>query len=110
MADLVLRKMNDVYGVVDCEMSIAKELSEYFSFYVKDYQFIPSYKNKFWDGKKYLFNYRNRSLYIGLYNHLQLFCEDRGYSYQFDGKNSIGITTPDFNKFLIDLEIPKEFQ
>ena len=41
---------------VDCEAGHAAELSDYFSFYVPGYKFMPAYKNKVWDGKIKLFN------------------------------------------------------
>ena len=36
---------------IELEDGIAAELSEYFSFYVPGYKFMPAYKHKVWDGK-----------------------------------------------------------
>jgi hypothetical protein len=49
---------------VDCEAGHAAELSDYFSFYVPGYKFMPAYKNKVWDGKIKLFNRMNGELIL----------------------------------------------
>ena len=36
-----------------------RELAEHFTFYAEGYKFMPSYRNKMWDGKIRLFNIRN---------------------------------------------------
>ena len=56
MSILKLEKINDVYIKVNCDSDIAYELSEYFTFTVPGAKFIPSVRNKFWDGKIRLFN------------------------------------------------------
>ena len=65
---------------VDCEAGPAAELSDYFSFYVPGYKFMPAYKNKVWDGKIRLFNRMNGELSAGLYVYLLKFCKERGYT------------------------------
>ena len=44
--DLEISDLNDVYIKVDCERSIAKELSDFFTFTVPNYQFTPAYKKR----------------------------------------------------------------
>ena len=41
---------------VQTDSGIAAEISDYFSFYVPGYRFMPAYKNKVWDGKIRMFN------------------------------------------------------
>ena len=41
---------------IACDDSIAKDLHDYFSFKVPNAKFMPSYKNRRWDGKVYLFS------------------------------------------------------
>jgi superfamily II DNA or RNA helicase len=65
---------------VDCEPGYAAELSEFFSFYVPGYKFMPAYKNKVWDGKIRLFNRINGELSAGLYAYLIKFAAERSYS------------------------------
>ena len=43
-------KVNEVHLKVETEPSIARELSDYFTFEVPGHRFMPAYKNKIWDG------------------------------------------------------------
>jgi len=76
---VIVTKVNEVYGKVFAERSIIKEAAEYFTFMVPGYQFVPAYKNRIWDGKIRLLNLQTSQLYIGLLSYLKLFCEERGY-------------------------------
>jgi len=80
MADLNLRLLNYSMLHVDCEPGIAKELSEYFSFYVPGYKFMPAYKNRVWDGKIRLFNHSTQEISAGLYIQIQKFASQRNYT------------------------------
>lgn len=76
--------MNEVYGKVTCERHVARELSEYFTFFVPGYQFVPAYRNRIWDGKIRLFNLQTNQLYLGLVPYLTEFCDEREYAYSHD--------------------------
>jgi len=77
-------KVNEVYGKVECERHVARELSEYFTFFVPGYQFVPAYRNRIWDGKIRLFNLQTSQLYLGLVPYLAEFCNEREYAYSHD--------------------------
>jgi superfamily II DNA or RNA helicase len=81
---LIIKKINEVYLSVDCEYCIKQELSDYFSFQVQNYQFIPSYKNGMWDGRIRLYNTRTNELYFGLLSYLLHFAEERNYEIIMD--------------------------
>ena len=51
MAEFTVRLKDYSMLYVECEPGYAAELSEFFSFYVPGYKFMPAYKNKVWDGK-----------------------------------------------------------
>lgn len=68
---------------IAAERGIYRELSEYFSFYVPGYKFMPAYRNKQWDGKIRMFNQLTGELNVGLHDHLCKFCEDRDYSLSY---------------------------
>ena len=76
---LVVTKLNESFLQISCESSTERELSEHFCFYVPGYKFMPAYKNKIWDGKIRLFDYRKKQLYCGLFEYLNEFAETRGY-------------------------------
>ena len=56
MADIVVSLKDYSMLQVNCERGVAAELSDYFSFFVPGYKFMPAYKNRAWDGKIRLFN------------------------------------------------------
>ena len=64
--DIILHKKNEVYLQVECERGIARELNEFFSFEVPEAKFMPSYKNRVWDGKIRLFDSRTNQIYLSL--------------------------------------------
>ena len=77
---------DEVHLKVECESSTAMELSEYFTFFVPNYKFVPAFRNKIWDGKIRLFNRSNHTLYAGLLPYLQQFCKEREYEVKIDSR------------------------
>jgi hypothetical protein len=82
--DIVISKKNEVYAKITCEKHIAQELSEFFTFFVPGYQFVPAYRNRIWDGKIRLFNLQSFILYRGLLNYVEQFCEERNYTFEYE--------------------------
>ena len=82
-SNLIISKKDEVYAKITCEKHIARELSEYFTFFVPGYQFVPAYRNRIWDGKIRLFNLQNFQLYLGLLPYLESFCEEREYTFEY---------------------------
>jgi superfamily II DNA or RNA helicase len=83
MTDIVVTKKDEVYAKIECEKYIAKELSEFFTFFVPGYKFVPAFKNKIWDGKIRMFDSRSYTIYLGLMAYMQEFADSRGYSIDF---------------------------
>ena len=83
MSDVVrVSKVNEVFLKVDCDDGLAKELFEFFSFKVPNAKFMPSFKNRMWDGKVYLFSIKTHKIYIGLLPYVDEFCRERGYEFE----------------------------
>ena len=74
-----VQKKDHANMIIGCDWGIAQELSDYFSFFVPGYKFMPLYKNKVWDGKIRLFNVNNCELSCGLISYVKDFCEKRNY-------------------------------
>ena len=91
MADLVIRKKNEVYLTVDCDPHIQHELQDQFTFDVPGAKFMPQYRNKYWDGKIRLFNIEKKEIYCGLIDKLQVFCERYGYTFEFENNKFYGL-------------------
>jgi superfamily II DNA or RNA helicase len=81
VVDLTLRLRDYSTLYVDCEGGQAAELSDYFSFYVPGYKFMPAYKNKVWDGKIKLYNRINGEIHAGLSYYVRKFAEERNYTF-----------------------------
>lgn len=82
--DLIISKHDEVYAKIIAEKHILKELSEYFTFFVPGYQFVPAYRNKIWDGKIRLFNLQTNKIYLGLLSYIEEFCTERSYTFEYD--------------------------
>ena len=81
---LIITKKNEVYAHVECERHLAKEISEYFTFFVPGYQFTPAFRDRIWDGKIRLFDLRNNNIYLGLLYYIEKFAEERDYVIEYD--------------------------
>lgn len=73
-----------MYAKITCEKHIAQELSEFFTFFVPGYQFVPAYRNRIWDGRIRLYNLQTSQLYLGLLNYVKEFCESRDYTCEYE--------------------------
>lgn len=59
------------------DRSTLQDVSDYFSFRPKNYQFNPKFKNKIWDGYIRLCSPMKPYLYVGLLHELEVFCNSR---------------------------------
>lgn len=89
---------------------MAAELSEYFTFYVPGYKFMPAFRNKIWDGKIRLFNTQDYTLYGGLIDYVQKFTSEREYEIEIqDGLNiEDSFSVKEATDFISLLQIPFE--
>jgi len=76
---------------IEAEPHIYYELRDAFQFEVPNAKFSPSYKNKWWDGRIYLFNVDTREIYIGLLDRIIRFCETHNYTYEFTNNKFYGL-------------------
>lgn len=76
--------INAVHMKVTADAGTRQEIMNYFSFRPEGYQFVPSYKNRVWDGWIRLYQPMKPILYVGLMGYLKKFCEDRGYELRID--------------------------
>ena len=79
MDTLIIEKKNEVYITVDCDQNIQREISEFFTFYVPGYKFMPAFRNRMWDGKIRLYSQKTKEIYFGLFPYIRAFAEERGY-------------------------------
>jgi superfamily II DNA or RNA helicase len=115
----VIKIKNRNHSVLDiqCDWGIAQELSEFFSFFVPGYKYMPAYKNKVWDGKIRLFNIQTMDLPVGLYTYLQDFAKVRDYIVEVEDDKRYGspsqkvqINPKNIMKFIEDEELTSRGQ
>jgi superfamily II DNA or RNA helicase len=113
MEEIHIHKKNEVYLKVDCDRGIAMELSSYFEFEVPGASFMPSVRNKMWDGKIRLFNVNTMQIYVGLIERIKKFAKGRDYNVIVqDGlEDTIDIPLNGLEKFLSDGKYkPRDYQ
>ena len=90
MEKLVVKKKNEVFLSILTEPGIEMELTEHFCFYVPGYKFMPSYKNRMWDGKIRLYDLRKKQIYGGLFKYLKEFADARSYELIVEDNSMFG--------------------
>ena len=91
MANLVIKKKNEVYLQIDCDPHIRYELQDEFTFDVPGAKFMPQYRSKYWDGKIRLFNLQKSQIYVGLLDKIVQFCRRYDYEYEFENSKFYGL-------------------
>jgi len=97
---ITINELDSVNIKIDCEKSIAKEISSFFTFTVPNFKFTPAYRNKIWDGKIRLFNTLSHTLYAGLLDYVFKFAQERNYKIEYNPKPKQSITLESLNEFL----------
>ena len=105
---LKVKKRNHAFITVDGPSSALNELTDFFTFFVPGYKFMPAYKNKMWDGKIRLYNSNTKELYAGLYAYLKEFAAvpERNYQLELEYDNYYGY--PDVEE-TVDLSFINDF-
>jgi superfamily II DNA or RNA helicase len=78
-SEITLKKTDEVFMQVQCDDGLKRDLFDFFSFTVPNAKFMPSVRNRYWDGKVRLFSIKTNKIYIGLLPYVDEFCRERGY-------------------------------
>ena len=82
-----ISKKNEVYlQISNISSSQSAELSDFFTFEVPGFKFMPAYRNRVWDGKIRLFSPASGEIYVGLLPYIKKWSKDKSNlnSYQWD--------------------------
>lgn len=79
-----IKDIDSVYIEIDCDKSISKELSMFFTFNIPNSQYNPAFRKRKWDGKIRLFNLLTSRIYKGLLPYIFSFASDRGYKVEYE--------------------------
>ena len=88
---ITISKKNEVYLRVEGEQHLHKELSEFFQFEVPGAKYMPQYKRRFWDGKIRLYSPGTGEIYVGLYDYLADYLEEKGYEFTLKDSKFYGL-------------------
>ena len=78
-----ISKKNEVYlQIENLSSSESAELSDFFTFEVPGFKFMPAYRNRVWDGKIRLFSPASGEIYVGLLPYVRQWCSDNGVQYE----------------------------
>ena len=114
MNHLVLYNHDETYIKVQCDESIAWELRDAFSFRPPGFQFVPSYKQKLWDGFLRLFNPATRVIFRGLAPQVIEWIVNRGYTYEYaDEDLDTSFSLEEAKEFIDQLNpkhLPRDYQ
>jgi len=80
---LTIEKLDEVYMRVFGDPSIEQELCDFFTYEYPGARFTPQYRARLWDGKVRLYDQVRKTLYIGLLNYVEQFCERNNYQLSF---------------------------
>lgn len=80
---LTISNANHSHVRIDCDVDVAWELRDAFAFRPDGFQFVPSYKQKLWDGYIRMFNPNTRLIYRGLVDKVISWAEERGYEVDY---------------------------
>ena len=110
MSDIItVHKKDEVYNLIECEPGIGQEITDFFTFEVPGYRFMPTYRNRQWDGKIRLFNQYKGELYSGLLHHLIEFAKERKYHVSCDSSlKSFDLDLKTTKKIIDQFSIPLE--
>lgn len=91
MSHLIISKKNEVYLHIKADPHVYYELKDQFTFEVPGAKYMPQYKNRYWDGRIYLFNVNTGEIYVGLLDKIIKFCSDHKYTYEFQNNKFYGL-------------------
>ena len=90
---ITVRFKNHSFLIIECDYGIAQEISDYFSFFAKNFRYMPAYKNHTWSGKINLFNASKRLLPVGLLKKLVRYCKENGLDIVIEDEVKKHLTT-----------------
>jgi superfamily II DNA or RNA helicase len=80
-----ISKKNEVYlQINNLSSSESAELSDFFTFEVPGFKFMPAYRSRVWDGKIRLFSPASGEIYVGLLPYVKDYCKNNNIKYNIE--------------------------
>ena len=99
---MIISKKNEVHLFVKTDPNYARELSDFFTFEVPGARFMPTYRNKIWDGKIRLYSVASNEIYVGLLPYIEEFAKrnDIDIEYKEGVRNERKYGTSELDRFV----------
>ena len=112
MINVVVEKLDEVYMRVFSDPSVEQELADFFTYEYPGARFTPQFKARLWDGKVRLYDQVRKTLYIGLLQYVEQFCERNDYmlSYKDNFVVNNNITHEQVEKYVKALDLPDKIE
>ncbi len=109
---VTIEKLDDVYIRIFSDPSIEQELADFFTYEYPGARFTPQYRARLWDGKVRLYDQVRKTLYIGLIQYVEQFCERNDYllTWKTDFQPNNNITHEQIEKYVLDLDLPSKIE
>jgi len=100
---VIIRKVNESYLKIECELDVARLISDKFSFMAANYHFMKKSRPN-WNGRIKLFDYRTNLLPAGCYDKLISLLDENGYDHRTEGevKKEFNVTDESLRTFMTD--------
>ena len=112
MTTVTIEKLDEVYMRVFADPSIEQELADFFTYEYPGAKFTPQFRARLWDGKVRLYDQVRKTLYIGLLEYVEKFCETNQYQIQYktDIRTTNGIRLDVTEQFVRALKLPEKIE
>ena len=101
MTTITIEKLDEVYMRVFSDAGVEQELADFFTYEYPGAKFTPQFRARLWDGKVRLYDQVRKTLYIGLLQYVEEFCNRNSYElvYTTPITHSNGITHDNVQEF-----------
>lgn len=103
---LYIRKIDETWVKLICDLSILQELDDEFQFEVSGAKFHPKVKARIWDGFIHLIKVSKAKTYLGLVPDIKKFCEVRGYEFICDYDFTQTLDPKELTETIRELKLP----
>lgn len=112
MVAVTIEKLDDVYVRIFSDPSVEQELADFFTYEYPGAKFTPQYRARLWDGKVRLYDQVRKTLYIGLIQYVEQFCERNNYllTWKTDFLPKNNITHKQIEKYVTELDLPSKIE
>ena len=112
MIAVTIEKLDDVYVRIFSDPSVEQELADFFTYEYPGARFTPQYRARLWDGKVRLYDQVRKTLYIGLLQYVEQFCERNDYllTYKSDFLPKNNITHEQIETYVHGLDLPNKIE